>query len=355
MKVVRAECWPVRMALEEPYRIAYERVSEVANVFVRLVTDGRAVGWGCAAPGGVVTGESAEAALEALEERAAPLLRGVDPLARGAALERLGSALAGRPAALAAVDMALLDLVGKAAGLPLWRLLGGRRPRVPTSVTIGIVPVEEAVESARARLAAGFSILKLKGGRSPEEDLERLRRVREVAGPEVALRFDPNQGYTLEQAIRVAESARDVGIELYEQPTPADEPGLLGELRRRLDVPVAADESAVDLGDAVRLAADGAVDVVNVKLMKIGGITPALAAAAAADALDVPTMIGCMDESALAIAAGLAVAAACPAVRYADLDGHLGLEGDPAAGALELRDGSLAAPERPGLGVEPRE
>ena len=351
MKIVHAEAWTITMPLAEPYAIAHGSYDRAENVFLRLVPDKGAPGYGCAAPDPGVSGETADDVLAALSA-AEPLLAGADPLARNRVLARLTPALGGRPSARAAIDMALHDLLGKAAGLPLWRLLGGYRARMRTSVTVGILPEAETVERARARVAEGFRCLKLKGGLDPEVDVERVRAVRAAVGPRIELRFDANQGYSVEQAVRFVEATRAARVALLEQPTPSGEPALLGRVSRAVAIPVMADESLLSLRDAFRLARKDLVDMVNVKLMKVGGLTDALATDSVARSAGLEVMVGCGDESALAIAAGLAFALARPNVAYADLDGHLDLIGDPAAAAVTLRGGVLHPSPKPGLGWE---
>lgn len=353
MKIRRLEQWTESFALREPYAIAYGRLDRVENVFLRLETD-TLVGHGCAAPDAQVTGETAASVSRALAEVAEPVLMGGDPLCRARLLAELEGPLRQAPSALAAVDLALHDLLGKAAGMPLWRLLGGHRDRIATSITIGILDLEATVRAARRRVAEGFRHLKLKGGLDVEDDVARVAAVRAAVGPEIELRFDANQGFTVEQSVRFVAEARSAGLELLEQPTAKERPELLGEVTDAVSLPVMADESLISVRDAFHLAGDGLADMVNIKLMKVGGIARAQRADAVARVARLETMVGCMDESALAIAGALAFALASPNVAYADLDGHLDLEGDPAAGALPVVDGVLYGPEGPGLGVEPR-
>ena len=353
MRITGLRAWPVTMRLEEPYAIAYDTLAATTNVFVALATDGPITGYGCAAPDEHVTGETPETVLKALSSVAEPVLRGADPLRAALLLEELRVAAANVPAALAAIDMALADILGKQAGVPVWKLLGGYRDRIRTSVTIGILPEAETVALARHWAGRGFSALKLKGGLDAEADAARVCKVREAVGGGVSLRFDANQGYTVEQALRFAERARVARLEMLEQPTPQAQPELLGQVARNTAVPIMADESLLSLADAYRLARDGLVGMFNVKLVKVGGIAEGLKISAVARAAGIEVMAGCMDESALGIAAGLHFALADSQVRYADLDGHLGLQGDPAAGAVLLRDGTLFPTELPGLGYKP--
>lgn len=350
MKITRVDAWPVVMPLEEPYTIAYETISSTTNVFLVIETNKGLSGFGCAAPDLEVTGETPEGTLQAARDIVAPALTGSDPLRPVMLLERLKPHLCGHPALMAGVDMALYDLMAKVAGMPLWKLLGGFRDRIKTSVTIGILPMEETVEMARRWLKEGFKSLKLKGGRSVEADIEKVLKIREVAGGSVELRFDANQGYTLEQTVRFVEGVRSAKLELIEQPTPRGEPDLLGRVCSSVHLPVMADESLMNLRDAFRLARRDLADMVNIKLMKVGGITEALKINSVAQSAGLEVMVGCMDEAALAIAAGLHFALARPNVEYADLDGHLGLSNDPSQGAVIIRDGFLYPNGMPGLG-----
>ncbi len=354
MKIVQIEAWPVVLPMNESYAIAYETVCETTNVFLRLETSGGMNGYGCAAPDEPVTGETADMLLEAVLSVVVPLLKGGDPLRRAKLMQKLKSHLKDRPSLLAALDMALLDILGKVCGLPLWKLLGGFRDRMKTSVTIGILPEKETLEQALHWKAQGFRALKLKGGIHVESDIVRLLRVREVVGNAMELRFDANQGFSVEDSLRFVAETRKARLELIEQPTPRGAPELLKRVTRKAAIPVMADESLMTLRDAFRIARGDLADMVNIKLMKVGGIGEALKIDAVAKAAGLEAMVGCMDESALAIAAGLHFALASPNVLYADLDGHMDLQNDPAAGAVILRRGTLFPTGKPGLGFTPR-
>ncbi|KPJ59136.1 MAG: mandelate racemase [Deltaproteobacteria bacterium DG_8] len=350
MKITHVEAWAVTMKLSEPYTIAYETIDSATNIFLSLETNRGIVGYGCAAPDEVITGETAATVLGAINEIAAPELKGTDPLRLVKGLESLKESLKSNPSVLAAIDMALHDILGKTAHLPLWKILGGYRDSIKTSITIGILPVEETVKKAREWIAKGFKCLKIKGGLDLLTDVEKILKVREAVGGGIELRFDANQGYTVEESIQFVKKTKSAVLELIEQPTPKGQPDLLGRVTSGVSIPVMADESLISLRDAFRLARQDLVDMVNVKLMKVGGIAEALQINAVARAAGLEVMVGCMDESSLAIAAGLHFALARPNVVYADLDGHLALLDDPSRGAVILNKGILFPTNNPGLG-----
>ena len=351
MKITRVEIQALPLRLREPYTIAYETIDQVDNLLIRLITDTAHVGLGISAPDEGVTGETPAQALQALHQIAEPLLLGADPLRRAVLTEALKDALPKNPSVRAAVDMALHDLLGKASGLPVWRLLGGYRSSIATSVTLFIGETPDTVARAKDFAAQGFRSLKLKGGLDVDADVERVLAVRAAIGPKLGLRFDANQGYTAEQAISFHQRTQSAELALIEQPTPADALRALRQVTGGVAVPVMADESILSLADAFLLAKGAFVDMMNIKLVKVGGLDAALLMNSVGRAAGLEVMVGCMDEAALSIASGVAFALSRRNVEFADLDGHLDLLDDPTTGCLRLERGVLFPSDEPGFGL----
>ncbi|MGD8713033.1 MAG: enolase C-terminal domain-like protein, partial [Desulfobacterales bacterium] len=199
MKIKKVSTWKENLELTRPYTIAYERVEAVENLFVLIEAENGLVGIGAGSPEEFVTGESFQTCEEALGQGLEPILAGADIRNYKTLLRRLAADMPAAPAALAAADMALHDLWAQSLDLPLVDVLGRIHDALPTSKTIGIKSVGETLAEAEEYRQQGFGIIKVKIGRDVDEDIERLVRLRERYGPEVALRVDANQGYSLTQ------------------------------------------------------------------------------------------------------------------------------------------------------------
>ncbi len=350
MKIAALEYERLDLELKEPYQIAYETVSRSHNIILKVITDQGLTGYGCAAPDLEITGETPEDVLAQLRGPIQGLLTGGHAFRHSYYHTRLREIAEVGPSARAMVDIALFDLLARKAGLPLYKVLGGYRSQIATSITIGICPLEETLEKAGQFLGTGFKVLKLKGGLDPEGDIEKIYKLRETYGSGFGLRFDANQGYSPSQAIDFMERTRRSGIEILEQPTHTEDPKGLREVSQQIPEPVMADESIKSLADAYHLTRKGMMDMVNIKLQKVGGIQVAAHINSVAKAGGLEVMIGCLDECALGISAGLHFALSRPNIQYADLDGHLDLVGDPFTGLFQLRDGILIPSDAPGLG-----
>ncbi|TNE50962.1 MAG: dipeptide epimerase [Bacteroidetes bacterium] len=353
MKIVRVSFERLDLELTQPYTIAYETISEATNFILRIETDAGLAGWGCAAPDPVVTNETPADVEAAIRDVIQPALTGANPLHYVRILHELKAALSSSSSALAMVDMALFDLLARKAGIPLYQLLGGYRHAIPTSITIGILSVVDTMKMAARYVREGFFILKLKGGLNVEEDIEKIHLLRKKY-PQIILRFDGNQGYSVEEAVYFYKATKAAGVEIFEQPLSIDQEKLIAAVTGQVSIPVMADESLKSLKDVHRLVKHDSIDMVNVKLMKVGGIWEGMHINSVAKAADMEVMVGCIDECALGIAAGLHFALSRPNVEYADLDGHIDFKDDPFLGLFSLEKGILTPSDEPGLGKVPK-
>jgi L-alanine-DL-glutamate epimerase-like enolase superfamily enzyme len=333
---VEVEARIATLRLAETFVIARGAADEVEVVVVELRHDD-VTGFGEATPIERYD-ESASSALEFVEQ-AAPLL-GNDPFALEAIRARLAERR-GERAAKAALDAALHDLCGKLVGLPVWRLLGLQRAGPPTSWTIWLGDPDDMARRAE-RVCGRFRRLKLKLGGRDGLDAERVRAVRSVA--DVPLQVDVNEYWTLDEALEALPQLEALGVEYCEQPLPAGDPDG-PELKRRSPLPIYVDEDCHTLADVPGCGerAHG----LTVKLAKSGGIREAVRIAHAGRALGLGLMLGCMNESGLAVSAGAQIASLFD---HVDLDGNLLLADDPWPG-VELVDGVQLPPDSPGLGV----
>ncbi len=337
------------LKLAVPYTIAYETIDKTSNFILKIETDGKWVGYGCAAPDKAVTGETPDEVEEAIKSEISDYLIGKDPFTYALLLSELKQVLGKRASSLAMVDLALFDLISKKAEVPLYKFLGGYRNSIPTSITVGILPLEETIKHAREYVSQGFSILKIKGGSNVEEDVEKMTKLHETF-PQISWRFDGNQGYTVAESLQFEKETANVGIQIFEQPTKIGAEERLGEVTDKTTIPVMADESLKTLADAFRLAQNERVNMVNIKLQKVGGIMVGIHINSVAKSAKLEVMVGCIDECGLGIAGGLHFALSRPNIIYADLDGHLELVDDPYKNVFKLKNGVLYPTVKYGLG-----
>ena len=322
MGIQQIEVYSVTLRYKEPFRIAPGASTESHNIVVKILTDDGVVGWGESSPSQRVTGENPKTVVEVLD-KIAPKLIGVSPLRIEQDIELMDSIVDGNPSAKAAIDMALHDILGKTARKPLFLLMGGYRTEVLTDITLGIKSPKEMAEDAVEAVNKGFEALKVKVGINPTEDVERIKLIRKAVGDNVDLRLDANEGWTPEQAIEVLGKLEKFNVQFAEQPVPAEDMKGLVKVRKNSVIPIMADESVHSPEDALRLIMAEAVDLMNIKLMKCGGLLKGRKIANIAEAAGIPCMIGCMGESEIGIAAGAHLAAEVKNIQYADLDSDL--------------------------------
>ena len=356
MIVSSVEVIPVRLPLTEPFAIAYATYPDTLSVLVRVRTRDGAEGWGEATPDPNVTGETWSGVAETLRRDLAPVLIGRDARDREAALRALDARVGGAPAAKAALDIALHDLVARAAGIPLWQLLGGRaREALQISRVIGMGEPEAMAAAGARHVAAGFGTVKVKVGdaANPLLDARRVAAVREAVGPDIAIKVDVNQGWRAPGVAITAIRAMAPSLPAYiEQPVVWWDLEGLAEVRRQTGAIIMIDEGCHGPRDMLRAVALRAADLVNIKLMKTGGILEALKLNAIAETAGISAQIGTMVESSIASAAGLHTAIAMSNVRTVEMGGPLMLAEDIGDARAWYRNDVVTVPDGPGLGID---
>lgn len=355
MRIRSIETIPVAVPLTKPFKTALRTVTTAYAIYVKVTCEDGRTGWGEAPPTHVITGDSLGSITYAIEEVIAPLLVGKDVRNREEIFRLVKRSIVRNTSAKAAVDMAIHDLLGQLAGIPLYQLLGGNRSEIETDFTVSVNDAAEMADDAERYIAEGFNVLKVKVGIGDiNEDIERIRAIRERVGAAPKIRLDANQGWKPKEAIFAIGKMEDAGldIELIEQPVLADDiDGLLYVTNHTL-TPIMADESVFSAKDALRVLERRAADLINIKLMKSGGIHEALKINVLAETYGVECMVGSMIETKLGITAAAHFAASQPNITRFDFDAPLMLAKDIVAGGIVYDGRVIRLPEGPGLGLD---
>jgi len=353
MEITRVETVPYGIPVEG-FSDAYTAFSRSDAVLVRIHTDTGHVGVGEAcAWEPEFYGETIESVTANLENYAAPAIEGEDPRQIGHVLREVDRRLARNTCVKEGIDLALHDLVGKLLDVPAHTLLGGAyRDHVRVAAEVGLGSPSEMADEALAVLEQGFEVLKLKGSSDPDLDVERIRAVREAVGEAVPLRLDPNAAWNAVATVDVLDRVADCSLQYVEQPVPTDDLEGLAHVRRTVDVPVMADESAWTPGEVVRLREYDAADLLNLKIAKTCGLHQGNRMSAVGAAQEMPCIAGTELEPGVSAAAKLHLAAAMRDHPFASEFTELAqVEGSILRDPLEVADGVLAVPDDPGLGV----
>ncbi len=344
----------LRAPLITPFRTALREVGAVEDIILTLETDGGLFGYGSAPATAVITGDTHGSIIETIRLHLMPRLLGGRIEDLFLLCQAIRTAVVHNSNAKAAVEMALFDLWAQQLGVPLCRALGGAPTTLHTDLTISLNSIEQMLLDVDTALARGFMALKIKLGTDLDTDLERVRLIHARVSGRAALRLDANQSWTARQTVSLLNALERSGIvpELIEQPVPAHDLAGMKFVRERVATPVMADESVFDVPQLLRLLEMQAADIVNIKLMKSGGISGALRLADLCAEHGLECQIGCMLESALGVAAAAHVAAARPKlITRVDLDAaalcqHTGLQ----MGTV-FADSTIEIGLHPGLGV----
>ena len=353
MKIQSIEIGKVSIPLKKPFKTALRTVHSAEDIIVKVIADSGEVGFGNAPPTAVITGDSQDSIIAAIRDTLAPKLVGMDIDNLEGVMTALDSGMLHNCSAKAALDIAVYDLFGKRYGLPLYKLFGGYCRSMETDLTISLNEPAEMVRDSLEAVAEGYTALKLKVGNDPTLDIRRVQAIRDAVGPAVKIRLDANQGWNAKEAVRTIRrfEADGLDIELIEQPVKAHDFDGLKYVTDHVETDIMADESAFGPYEVFRLLSMRACDLVNIKLMKAGGLHNAVKIAHFAETMGIQCMMGCMLESKVGITAAASLAAGKRIVTRADLDAAVLLAEDPVVGGVSFDKNQLILSDAPGLGI----
>ena len=354
MKITDVRIGKISVPLRVPFKTALRTVNSVEDVIVEIHTDTGAVGYGEAPPTGAVTGDTTGAIIVALKDHIIKTITGRDVDEFEDLLQAVQKCVVKNTSAKAAVDMALWDLYGQLYKIPVYKMMGGARKSIVTDITISVNDPEEMARDAVNAIERGYDCLKVKVGANPALDVARLEAVRKAVGPDTCIRIDANQAWSPKEAVRILNNMQEKGldIEFVEQPVKAHDFEGMKYVTERSYVPVLADESVFSPEDAMKIMQMGAADLVNIKLMKCGGLYNALKIASAAEVYGVECMIGCMLEAKVSVNAAVHLACAKNIITKIDLDGPVLCSEDPVIGGAIFNEKEITVSDEPGLGIK---
>jgi L-alanine-DL-glutamate epimerase-like enolase superfamily enzyme len=355
MKITSIETKKINLELYKEFKISFATIKNIENVIIKISTDEGITGYGEAAPFAPVTGETADTVIPVLE-LLKPGLMGSNPLEIETIHSLMNNVVYGNTSAKCAIDIACYDIAAKAAQKPLYRLLGGENHTVQNDVTIGISsPEKMAEEAVFLTKKKAYRILKVKAGVNSDFDLAALSLIRKAVDENIRIRIDANQGYSLNSAKEFINRLNGLNIEVIEQCLPYWETESHALLRNNPSgVKIMLDESIHDFHDAERACKSNAADMLNIKLMKSGGIYQGLKINEIAECHHVGCMVGCMLETRLALTAGLSLAAAKSNITDVDCDSFLFYDDTKTGitGGFTSFGDTFRLSDKPGLGVD---
>lgn len=354
MKITDIRIGFISVPLKTPFKTALREVNAVEDIVVEVLTDTGDIGYGEAAPTGVITGDTKLAIIGAIEEHIKKQLIGMDIENMEEIMLKLDKALVKNTSAKAAVDIAIYDLYGQLYNAPVYKLLGGYKKEIVTDITISVNEPEQMVMDSLEAVKLGYKTLKIKVGKDSKKDMDRMLAIRKAVGNDIQLRLDANQGWKPKEAVYTIRKMEDaaIGIEFIEQPVAAHDIEGLKYVTDNVSIPVLADESVFSPQDAVKIMQLRAADYVNIKLMKCGGIHNALKITSFAETYGVECMIGCMLEAKISVNAAVHLAAAKSIITKIDLDGPVLCSEDPVNGGAIFNNSSIYLNDDAGFGIK---
>ncbi|AOV08001.1 mandelate racemase/muconate lactonizing enzyme family protein [Sporosarcina ureilytica] len=351
MRIKKVDIYIIYLPLKEPFIISYDRYENMPVILVKIELQNGLIGWGEAVPDQHVTGETEHTVVEVLKNELGPLLIDLNPFQIELIHHKMNKKIWGNPSAKAAIDCALYDLMGKITNQPVYQLIGGQaNEKLTAPQVISIKSPIEMSEDARRIVSEGFSNVKIKVGTDVETDIERIRAVRNAIPKEVKLRVDANQGWDRIGALTVIKNTKDCLVEWYEQPVLADDILSLQEIRSVSHAKIMIDEGVHSPQGLLNVIRNRSADMVNIKLMKAGGIYPSLAIANMAEVSGMPCQLGSMVESAIGTMAGAHLSIARRIIQTNELVGPFMFSRD--VDTVVFEGDVLQFPDLPGLGVQ---
>jgi L-Ala-D/L-Glu epimerase len=355
MNIVQLETFSVSVPLHTPFKTALRTVHTAEAIGVRMHCDNGITGWGEAPPTLVITGDSLQSIESAILDVLKPALAGRCLLNHESIFQDVHKLLVGNHSAKAAVDMAIYDCLSQHSRLPLYQYLGGYRNTLETDYTVSVNSPAEMAEDALLYSMRGFNVLKIKVGKDEiSTDIKRIQAIRQVIGDSIKIRLDANQGWEAKAAVRAIRKMEDLdlNIELVEQPVPAHDLEGLKQVTDNVDTLIMADESVFSPQQAFQVLKTRSADLINIKLMKAGGIYQAQKINNLAEICGVECMVGSMIETRLGITAAAHFAASKKNITRFDFDAPLMLSDDIVAGGIQYNGRTITFPDSPGLGVK---
>jgi L-alanine-DL-glutamate epimerase-like enolase superfamily enzyme len=351
MKILHTDIYRFSIPMH-PFTIATGTMHYAQNIFIRVHTDAGFYGVGECSAFPMIAGETQATCFEMAKDFAA-IWKNKDAAAIEDRLQDLHSYTAFNSTIKSAFDMALYDLAARAAGVPLYKWLGGEMKELETDLTIGIDTPANMANTAIDFVKRGVRIIKIKLGKNAADDVERVKRIREAVGPNITLRIDANQGWSYENALYALTAMEPYDIQFCEQPMRYWDDDKLPALVKQSPIKIMADESVFDHYDALRIIKANACDYVNIKFSKSGGIWEARKIHDVCKQNNIPCMMGGMLESRVALTAFAHFALSHPNVQFYDMDTcMLGHKTDPVTGGVQYKGFFLEVPDTPGIGAD---